>query len=167
MCCVSSAYGAEARQQLGSSWIAAPRPDRCSSDTPTLVTHFLSFAHPQRTSSFMAMVNARSVFFLRTPQISPGFLGSQVRESNGIHSLPLSLPTYLIFSAMLHLESQMPLSPWRPSFGTASADCVNTCSGYHFSLGTLSQHDWPEARTGPSEGKTNQRTTLSHEGFGK
>lgn len=70
-------------------------------------------------------------------------------------SRPLSPScTDLIFSAMLHLESQMPLSPWRPSFGTASGDCVNTCSSYHFSLGLsagATGPGWPHLRQNRTE----------------
>lgn len=45
-CCLNSAYGKGARQQLGLAWITAPWLDHCSSDIPPLFhreTHFLSF----------------------------------------------------------------------------------------------------------------------------
>lgn len=44
----------------------------------------------------------------------------------------------------------MPLSLGRLSFGTASGDCVNICSGYHFSFGALYEHDWAEDQDQPS-----------------
>lgn len=47
----------------------------------------------------------------------------------------------------------MPLSPWRPSFGTASGDCVNTCSSYHFSLGLSAGATGP----GPGPGRPHLR----------
>lgn len=63
-------------------------------------------------------------------------------SSQLIHNIVAS---YFICSAMLHLESQMPLSLGRHSFGAASGDCVNICTECHFGLGVLYKHDWAGA----------------------
>lgn len=100
-CCLDGAYGAEARQQLGPAWIAAPRLDHCCSDTPTLVTHFLSLARLQQTSSSIAMANPLSVFWTSTrgplwvgdpagvtnAQISPSDHQNAAKRSEKLHGV--------------------------------------------------------------------------------